>query len=149
MSITGITHSSQTSAKADAMEENHPDPEVPEKAHRRRFSARYKSEVLATYDKLPRDERGAFLRREGLYTSHITEWRRTRDAGAREALAKPSGRAPTDPRDRQLAGLHKENQRLGRELDKARRVIEIQGKLSVLLEELATDSTEHETGETK
>jgi len=149
MTITGITHSESISAKAGAMEENHPDPEVPEKARRRHYSARYKAEVLAAYDKLPRDQRGAFLRREGLYTSHITEWRHQRDRGAREALAKPSGRAPADPRDRELAGLRKENERLGRELSKARKVIEVQGRLSALLEQLATDSAEHETGETK
>ena len=113
MSITGITHSEPTSAQAGAMEENHPDPEVPERARRRQFPARYKAEVLAAYDSLPKAERGAFLRREGLYTSHITEWRRIATPGHEEALAKPSGRAPADPRDRELTGLRKENQRLG------------------------------------
>jgi transposase len=98
---------------------------------RRQFSARYKAEVLAAYDQLPRSERGAFLRREGLYSSNITEWRHQRDRGALEALA-----------------LRKENERLSRELDKAHKVIEVQGKLSALLERLATDSAEG-TGETK
>ena len=59
-----------------------PDPEIPAKARRRQFSARYKAEVLAAYDKLARNERGAFLRREGLYTSNIAEWRHQRDRGA-------------------------------------------------------------------
>jgi transposase len=148
---TSITHSDGAQLEAVGMNEHahDPDPEVPEKASRRRFSARYKAEVLAMYDQLPRVERGAFLRREGLYTSHITEWRRMRDRGALEALARPSGRAPADPRDREVERLQRENERLGRELDKARRVIEVQGKLSALLEQLATDSAPSERGETK
>jgi transposase len=125
-----------------------PDPEVPAKARRRQYSARYKAEVLATYEQLPRAERGAYLRREGLYSSNITEWRHQRDQGALEALAKASGRPPADPRDREVAVLRKENERLSKELDKARKVIEVQGKLSALLGQLASDSAEA-TGETK
>ena len=96
----------------------------------------------------PSPSAGAFLRREGLYSSNITEWRHQRDRGALEALAKPSGRPPADPRDREVAALREENERLGRELDKARRVIEVQGKPSALLEQLATDSADGQ-GETK
>jgi hypothetical protein len=125
-----------------------PDPEVPAKARRRQFSGRYKAEVLATYDQLPKTERGAFLRREGLYSSNITEWRHQRDRGALEALAKPAGRPTADPRDKEVAALRRENERLGRELDKAHRVIEVEQKLSALLEQLATDSAEGQ-GETK
>ena len=97
---------------------------------------------------MPKAERGAFLRREGLYSSNITEWRHQRDRGALEALAKPAGRPVADPRDKEVAALRRENERLGRELDKARRVIEVQQKLSALLEQLATDSAEGQ-GETK
>ena len=117
-----------------------PDPEVPAKARRRHYSARYKAETLATYEQLPKNERGAFLRREGLYSSNITEWRHQRDRGALEALAKGAGRPPLEPKDRELAALRKENEHLHKELDKARKVIEVQGKLSALLGELATDS---------
>ncbi len=53
-----------------------PDPEVPERARRRTFTARYKLETLAAYDAAPDGEKGALLRREGLYSSHIVEWRR-------------------------------------------------------------------------
>ena len=70
----------------------------------------------------------------------ISEWRKQRDRGALQALAKPAGRQPADPRDQQVARLRKENQRLAAELAKARKVIEVQGKLSALLEQLATDS---------
>jgi len=126
---------------ADAMSDEIPDPEVPERARRpRSYSARYKAEILAEYETLDRQGKGALLRREGLYTSLISEWRKQRDRGALEALAKPAGRQPADPRDREVARLRRENQRLAGELDRARRVIEVQGKLSALLEELATDS---------
>jgi transposase len=57
-----------------------------------------------------------------------------------QALAKPVGRPPADARDRELARLRRDNERLAAELDKARRVIEVQGKLSALLGQLATDS---------
>ena len=147
MATNSITHSIDAPEKALGMDQD-PDPEIPAKARRRQFSARYKAETLAAYDKLPRDQRGAFLRREGLYTSNIAEWRHQRERGALEALAKPSGRPPADPRDREVAALRKENERLRRELDKARKVIEVQGKLSALLEQLATDSAEG-TGETR
>jgi transposase len=58
-----------------------PDPEVPERARRRTFTAKYKLEILAAYDAAADGEKGALLRREGLYSSHIVEWRRARDAG--------------------------------------------------------------------
>ena len=89
------------------------------------------------------------LRREGLYSSLLTEWRRQRDQGAEEALARPAGRQATDPRDREIARLKKDKERLTGELDKARKVIEVQGKLSALLEQFATDSEPDEKGETR
>ena len=128
-----------------------PDPEVPERARGpRRYSAKYKAQILEEYEGLDKAAKGALLRREGLYTSLISEWRKQRDRGALQALAKPAGRQPADPRDQQLARLGKENQRLAGELAKARKVIEVQGKLSALLEQLATDSvTESQQGETR
>src|SRR6266581_8154915 len=75
-----------------------PDPEVPERARRRTFTAKYELEVLAAYDAAEPGEKGAILRREGLYSSHLTEWRRARDAGALAALAQPRGRKGPDPR---------------------------------------------------
>lgn len=126
-----------------------PDPEVPVRARGpRRYSARYKARILAEYETLDKEGKGALLRREGLYTSLISAWRRQRDAGGLEALAKPSGRPPADPLERDNARLRRENERLVGELDKARKVIEVQGKLSALLEQLATDNAPR-TGETK
>ncbi len=65
------------------------------------------------------------------------------------ALAASAGRPAKDPRDGELSKLRKRNQRLETELEKARKVIEVQGKLSALLEQFATDSAEDETGETR
>jgi len=129
---------------------NDPDPEVLERARGpRRYSAKFKAQILDEYDRLDKAGKGALLRREGLYSSLISEWRKQRDRGALEALAKPAGRQPADTRDREVARLRRENERLAGELDRARKVIEVQGKLSALLEQLATDSAPNSGGETK
>ena len=140
---TTINHSDRTRHHAGAMDDTAPpDPEVPERSlGRRQFSAKYKAKVLAEYDTLPRSARGALLRREGLYSSLIVTWRRQRDQGAEAALARPAGRQKADPRDHEIVRLKREGERLGNELDKSRQVVEIQKKLSALLEQLATDST--------
>ena len=118
-----------------------PDPEVPARAKTRTYSAAYKARILSEYDSLDNKAgKGALLRREGLYSSLISAWRQQRDQGALRALAKPVGRPPADPVDRENARLRERVARLEADLDKARRVIEVQGKLSVLLEQLATDS---------
>ena len=117
-----------------------PDPEVPAKARSRSYSAAYKARILDEYESLDKAGKGALLRREGLYTSLISAWRIQRDQGARAALAKPAGRPPADTRVKEIARLRRENERLAGELGKARKVIEVQGKLSALLGQLATDS---------
>ena len=117
-----------------------PDPEVPAKARTRTWSAAHKARILAEYESLDKAGKGALLRREGIYSSLISAWRLQRDQGALQALAKPAGRPQADPVDRENARLRKDNERLRVELDRARRVIEVQGKLSALLEQLATDS---------
>lgn len=114
-----------------------PDPEVPERARRRTFTAQYKLEILAAYEAAAEGGKGALLRREGLYSSHIVEWRRARDAGALAALAAPRGRKPRDKRDEQIAVLQAEKQRLEQELAKARFVMDVQAKLHALLETLS------------
>jgi transposase len=114
-----------------------PDPEVPERARRRTFTAKYKLEVLAAYDAAPDGEKGAVLRREGLYSSHITEWRKARDAGALAGLAAARGRQRRDPQADQIARLQAEKQRLEQELAKTRVVVDVQAKLHALLETLS------------
>ena len=117
-----------------------PDPEVPAKARTRRWSAAEKARILAEYENLGKADKGALLRREGIYSSLIAAGRQQRAPGAQAALARPAGRPPADTRDKELARLRRENERLEAELVKARKVIDIQGKLSSLLGELATDS---------
>jgi transposase len=124
-----------------------PDPEVPARTKARAYTAAYKARILAEYETLDKAGKGALLRREGLYTSLISAWRIQRDQGALQALAKPAGRPAADPRDRENARLRKQVERLEAELDKARKVIDVQGKLSALLGQLASDSAP-DTGET-
>src|SRR5882724_956057 len=113
------------------------DPEVPERARRRTFTAKYKLEIVAAYDAAPGGEKGALLRREGLYSSHIVDWRRARDAGALAGLSEPRGRKRRDPQAEAIARLQAEKQRLEQELAKARFVADVQAKLHVLLETIS------------
>jgi transposase len=120
-----------------------PDPEVAERPRPpRQYPAAYKLRILAEYEQPGKAAKGALLRREGLYTSLISEWRKQRDKGALAALGEGQrrGRPPADPRDRKLARLERDNARLRDQLERARKVIEVQGELSALLGELATGS---------
>ena len=122
-----------------------PDPQVPERAKRRTYTARYKRDVLAEYEGCDRAGKGALMRREGLYTSLISSWREQRDAGAMAGLARPAGAPPAGPVQKENARLRAENQRLSTELGRARAVIEVQGKLSALLDSLATSSSRNDS----
>ncbi len=114
-----------------------PDPELAERPKRRRFSAEYKLRILHEADACAKQgEIGALLRREGLYSSHLSAWRRQREEGALTALARKRGRKPADPRDRRLAELERRAERAEAELAKAERVIEVQGNVSALLGDL-------------
>jgi transposase len=109
---------------------------------RRRYGAGYKMEILAEYESLDRDGKGELLRREDLYTSLLSEWRKQRDRGAIEALAGKPGRPPLDPVERENTRLRHRVERLEGDLVRARSVIEVQGKTSALLEEFVTNSAE-------
>jgi transposase len=125
-----------------------PDPELVEQAKRRSFTAKYKLEILAKADACTKPgEVGELLRREGLYTSHLTYWRKQRRDGALKELGRPRGRKPADRRDQQIAELQRRTERLGSELAKARKVIAIQGNVSALLEQML--GTEGESGSTE
>ena len=118
------------------------DPELVERARRRRFTAEYKLEVLREADGCTKPgETGALLRREGLYSSHLTAWRKQRDEGALGALSKRRGRPAADPRDGEIARLRRRAERAEAELVKARKVIEVQGNVSALLDELLRDGS--------
>ena len=135
MTTATTTSTLRALAHADSVH----DPEIPEKAKRRRSSAQYKLDVLDEYDRLTEPgAKGALLRRERLYSSHIVEWRRARDAGALAELGKPRGRKRRLSAEAvELERVRRRNERLESELAKARLVIEVQGKVSALLEAIS------------
>jgi transposase-like protein len=124
-------------------------PEVPEKAVRRRFEAAYKLRVLEEADRCTEPgQLGELLRREGLYSSHLTTWRKQRDAGALQALGpKKRGRRAKrkDPMALQIDQLRRENQRLTERLRQAETIIEVQKKVSEMLESLPPSQNNGET----
>ena len=112
---------------------------------KRTWPAQYKLDVLGEIDAAKATGEpgavGEICRREGLYSSLISEWRNQRDAGALEGLAdKPAGRPKLDRTKAELAKAHADNAKLREELDTARDLIEAQGKVSALLQELSRKS---------
>src|ERR1035437_5316737 len=136
-----------------------PDPEVPERARRRTFTAkdqlegaegydgaaargggiRWKSkrEVLAAAAAARACEKVAVLRRESLYSSHIVEWRRARDVGALAGLTQPRGRPKRDQQQERITHLEADKRRLEQDLAKANFVVDVQAKLHALLETIS------------
>lgn len=113
------------------------------KPKRRRFDAAYKLAILDEYERLTDPgAKGALLRREGLYSSHLVEWRRARDIGAVSGLA-PKGRpAKRSSEQVELDRARKRIERLENDLAKHKLALEIQGKASELLERLLAESDE-------
>lgn len=114
-----------------------PDPEVVPKAKRRTFSSAYKLRILEEADACNKPgEIGALLRREGLYSSLLSDWRRQREAGSLAGLSpKKRGRKSTGDM-RRIAELERENERLRRQLEQAETIIGVQKKLAGLLRKL-------------
>ena len=114
-----------------------PDPEVPERARRRTFTAKYKLEILAAYDAAPDGEKGALLRREGLYSSLISEWRKQRDAGvlAGKRPGEKVGRLTAEQAE--IARLTRELARANKRLHTTEAALDIMGKAHALLESLS------------
>ena len=100
---------------------------------RRTFTAEYKAQIVAEYDAADHGERGAILRREGLYSSHITEWRKAAQAGAAAAL----GPKAKDRRDKEIAQLKARAEKAEAELERTKAVLDIVGKTHALLETLS------------
>ncbi len=114
-----------------------PDPELVERPQRRRFTAEYKLRILREADACSEPGAiGALLRREGLYSSLLSDWRRQREQGSLEALSRPRGRAKPNPLAAEVEMLRRKLARAEAELAKAQKVIEVQGKVSALLGEL-------------
>ena len=119
------------------------DPTLPERPARRTFSAEYKQRILDEYEAATEDgTKCAILRREGLYSSHIVEWRRAREAGALAGLGPKPRPRTVSPEQRELARLVRRAEKAEAELAKARLVIDIQGKASELLERLRAEGDE-------
>jgi transposase len=124
-----------------------PDPEVVATARRRQFTSADKRRILEAADRCTQPgEIGALLRKEGIYSSHLTTWRRQRAADERAALAPQQRGRKADPaqtEDRRMLQLTQENERLRRKLAQANAIIDVQKKLCVLLG-LSTDETPSE-----
>jgi transposase len=113
-----------------------PDPEVRAQSKRRRFTAAYKARIVEEAQRCAGSgEIGALLRREGLYSSALTQWRRQYQAGALQGLKEDKrGRKRTrDARDEELQRLQRDNERLSKKLRQAELIIEIQKKVAAML----------------
>lgn len=120
-----------------------PDPEVSQRPTRRRFSAAYKAAILDELDRATASgAKGAIIRREGLYSSHITEWRRLRALGGLEALGRRRGPRPADPLVAENERLRDKVGHLEARLTRAEKVIAVQGNVSALLRELSLEGAE-------
>lgn len=112
-----------------------PDPKL-EKRTRRRFSAAEKQRLMAEVEALPHGEKGAWLRRNGLYAAQLSTWRKQQASNGLEGLKpKAPGRKAADPRDRQIERLKRDNARLNRRAEVAEQLVELQKKVFQLVED--------------
>jgi transposase len=124
-----------------------PDPEVRERPVRRRFTAEYKRRIVEEANAAAEPGAvGALLRREGLYSSHLVEWRRLYRAGALSGLTRPRGRPTPHPLAAENDRLRAAIERLEARLVRAEKVIAVQGNVSALLRELSLESAEQKDG---
>jgi transposase len=137
MSPTVLT--SRNNGVMDQPQDQEHDPAA--KPRRRTFTAAKKLELLAEYDAADRDGKGALLRREAIYTSHISEWRKARDRGT---LHAPATRRRKTAEQVELERLRKRNEKLEAELAKTQLALEITGKAHALLE-LLSESADNDT----
>ena len=129
-----MSHHEIPELKSDNGQVKPPDPEVVPKAERRRFSADYKQRILQEAEACTQPgEVGALLRREGLYSSHLTTWRQQRRRGARQGLTPAKRGRKADPQAAEIARLQRENERLKAQLARAELIIDVQKKLSQML----------------
>jgi len=131
-----MTTASLTGRAHDGAVDAEPDPSA--RPRRRSFTAEYKARILEEYDALAvgSSERGALLRREGLYSSHLAEWRKVRDAGGHGALA-PKAKPRRSAEQVELEKVRRRNERLEAELARTKLALEITGKAHALLELLS------------
>lgn len=126
-----------------------PDPETPAAAPRRRYTAAFKRKILKTLERVPEGERGAFLRKHGLYSGTVSRWNREADSATLVALA-PRKRGPKskrDPEQAEVARLRRQVAALEHKLEVAQEIITVQKKISQLLGiELATPTDDETSG---
>ena len=144
---TVLPEQPQEQQQANGLGARVPDPEVVPKAKRRQFTAKYKLRVLEEVDRCTeRGQIGELLRREGLYSSHLSKWRQQRARGQLQGLAsKKRGRAAQAPAATELAQLRRENERLRAQLEQAEMIIDVQKKLAKLLGLTTAESNERES----
>lgn len=111
---------------------DHPNPEVVVPAKRRQFTVADKLRILDEIDRCEPGQIGAILRREGLYSSHLTKWRRQRANGQLSGRTSPARGRQANPQAGEMSALRRENERLQAELEQARLIIEVQKKLCQL-----------------
>lgn len=129
-----MSHNETPQLKSSNGQVSLPDPEVVPKAERRRFSAEYKRRILRAADACTQPgEVGALLRREGLYSSHLTTWRQQRRRGELQGLTPAKRGRKADPQAAEIARLQRENERLKAQLERAELIIDVQKKLSQML----------------
>lgn len=104
-----------------------------ERPKRRRFTAEFKAAIVAEYEAAGHGERGVILRREGLYSSHVVEWRKAAQAGAQAGL----GPARRDRRDREIAVLRARAEKAEAELSRTKAALDLVGKAHALLETIS------------
>ena len=135
------TKNGRTQTKSGEITSN-PEYQSPANRKKRYLSGQYKLRVLAEIDELPYGQMGAYLRREGLYSSQIARWRKQREAGEWASL-EPQKRGPkVDETGRRLAELERENEQLRSKLAQAEVIIAVQKKLARTLESIAHSSGE-------
>lgn len=118
-----------------------PDPEVVVKAERRHFTAEYKRRIVQEAEACTQSgEVGALLRREGLYSSHLNTWRGQHDRGALQGLTPAKRGRKADPQAAEMAKLRRENDRLKAQLERAELIIDVQKKVSQMLNLTLTES---------
>jgi transposase len=130
--MNGSPRSERAVAILEEVRSSGPDPEVAARPRRRRFTAAYKLEILRRAEACTKSgEVGELLRREGLYSSHLSSWRKQRDEGGLARLSLRRGRKPRqDAKSREIEGLRREKALLERRLEQAELIIEVQKKLS-------------------
>ena len=119
-----------------------------ERPKRRVFTNEYKLAIVAEYDALTEPgARGALLRREGLYHSHLIEWRRARDAGVLAGPAPRPGRKPQRSREQvELERLRRDNERMAAELARTKAALDVVGKAHALLGMLSESADQTRDG---